>query len=84
VSTIAKCRLFTEEALLLPRNDVGDTDFDCHRAPGTRILLGRVRYRDVLNDERFTAANLRTTATRRSIQLEGHMLVAFRTIAPGH
>jgi hypothetical protein len=84
VATVTKGRLFTEEPLLLPRDDVSNADFNGDRATRTRILLRCVGDRDGLHNERFAPPNLDAPTARRAVDVEGHMFVALRTIAPGH
>jgi hypothetical protein len=84
VASISKGRLFAEKTLFLPRDDMGDANFNRYRAPWAHVFLCRVRNRNVLDNERFAASQLRTATARGSIELEGHMFVAFRTIAPRH
>lgn len=84
MAAVTKGRLFTEEPFLLPCDDVSNADFNGDRATGTRILLRCVGDRDGLHNERFAPPNLDASTARRAVDVEGHMFVALRTIAPGH
>jgi hypothetical protein len=84
VSAITQSSLLAEKPLFLPGDKMGNADFNWNRAPGARVFLRCISDRDVLNDEGLPATDFDATTSRGSTQLEGHMFVAFRTIAPGH
>jgi hypothetical protein len=84
MTTITQGRFFAEETFFMPRDEMGDPGLDRTRAPGAGILFRRIGDGNVLNDERLPTSRFNAPTTRSSTQLEGHMLVAFRTIAPGH
>ena len=84
MATVTKGRLFTEEPLLLPRDDVSNAYFNGDRTTGARILFRCVGSGNALHNERFASPKLDASTAHRSVHVEGHMFVALRTIAPGH
>ncbi len=51
MAAIPKSRLFTEKALLVPRDKVGYPNLNRDGAPRARVLLCCVRDGNILNDE---------------------------------